>query len=821
MQNRRYHLPAGPVALLLAALLLAGLWDRGALRSSAEALSWPAAATETPAATEDPAAPLRGKLRITELMEKNRGCLRDADGDFPDWFELTNVSDESVPLAGCRVTDRERHWGWALPDRSLEPGERLLIFASKKNRREGELHADFALSEEESVYVYDVLGRLIDSAPCGGVEKDVSMALSAEGDWGPCLYPTPGHDNSPAGYEAYQRTLAAAGPLVISEAAVRNLGFNVAGTSSDCDWVELKNVSALPVRLSDYYLSERRDTPFLRRLPDLELDPGECTILVCESAVSGGNYGSTPLTGFSLSSVSEQLFLSDAAGELVDWISLRDIPSGGSCGRMDGQAGWYFFAAPTPGKPNEDGKRRVSAMPVCLSGDGVYNGPESVTMAFSGSGELRYTVNGGLPTEKSLLYSAPLELKKTCTVSVRCFEPDALPSRPLSVSCILNEGHSLPVVSFVPEDPLTFSQVYGGGAKEYELPGSLALYREDGGFNINCGVSLNGETSLSMTKKNLAVHFRGAYGEATLEHDIFGGGVCSFSSLLLRAGQDQNQAVIRNELAQSLVEKADTAVINQRSIFCALYLNGEYAGIYTLKERPNAALYASLAGVDRDSVEIVEAPAPYGSRLFEDTLGYVNRHDMQVSANYEEFCRSVDIDSLIDWLILEGFCANTDVTSGNLRYARSYEADGRWHLLFYDLDAAFRTAGSVQRNLLNGFGATNIQVAAFSVPLMQNRDFCDKFLSRAAELLRGPLSNRAILEEIDRMTEEIRTEVYRDFRRYNQDPESWERAVADLRSMITDYNWRQLNIDGLCATFELDDEQRAHYFGDIDTAPAR
>jgi hypothetical protein len=301
-----------------------------------------------------------------------------------------------------------------------------------------------------------------------------------------------------------------------------------------------------------------------------------------------------------------------------------------------------------------------------------------------------------------------------------------------------------------------------------------------------------------------------------LEHDIFGGGVTAFTDLLLRAGQDQYQGIVRNELAQSLAEKADTAVINQRSIYCVLYLNGEYAGIYTVKERPNASLYAALAGVDEDSVECLEAPAPYGSELYRQTVEFVNSNDMTVQANYEKFCEAVDIDSLIDWLILEGFCANTDVTSGNLRYARSADADGKWHLLFYDLDAAFRSFDSIQSNLLNGYGASVIQVASFSVPLMQNALFRDKFLTRAAELLAGPLSNESVLEELDSMADEIRPEIPRDYGRIGSNEKSWERALGDLRSMIEVRDWCQANVDNLSRAFGLSPAERAHYFGAID-----
>ena len=772
--------------------------------------------TPQPERTPIPASPLKDKLRITEIMVKNRATLCDEDGDFPDWIELTNVSDETLNLTDCRITDREKHFGWILPELSLESGERLVLFASKKDRREGALHTNFALSEKDCVCFYDANDLPVDSAFCLDTEADVALRLDETGTWQQSLYPTPGEENNGDGYSRFQLTQEPLGPLVISEAAVKNLGLNVAGTDSDCDWVEIKNISDEPVLLSDYYLSDKDDLPFLWRLPDEELAPGAMTLFVCEDPGSGF-YGSVPCTGFSLNASNEQLYLTRRSGERIDWASLRDIPAGGSYGRLDGCAGWFYFAEPTPGSLNGDGSRRVSAMPVNLTPDGVFQGVSYVQLELEGEGELRYTINGSAPTKDSRLYTGPITLTHTCVVRVKSFEPRALPSRTLALSYIMNEGHTLPVVSFAAEDEETFDGIYGAGVKLYEMPGTLAFFRGDESFHIHCGVKLNGETSLIMPKKNMAVKFSGAYGEPTLEHDIFGGGNTSFTDLLLRAGQDQYQGIVRNELAQNLAEKADTAVINQRSIYCVLYLNGGYAGIYTIKERPNASLYAAVAGVDEDSVECIEAPAPYGSELYRQTVDFVNSNNMIFNANYDRFCEAVDIDSLIDWLILEGFCANTDVTSGNLRYARSADADGKWHLLFYDLDAAFRSFDSIQSNLLNDYGASVIQVASFSVPLMQNPQFRDKFLTRAAELLAGPLSNKSVLEELDRMTEELRPEVGRDYARIGHSEESWENAISELRSMISDRNWQQANIDGLCRAFGLDLEARLKYFGDIDS----
>lgn len=752
---------------------------------------------------------------ISELMEKNRAVLRDEDGDFSDWIELHNVSDKAVSLSGWRISDKSGDPGWAFPGVTIEPGEYLLVFASGKDKSGSELHTDFSLSGDETVYLLSPAGSVAEQAACGGTEADVSMALSDGGEWVQSLYPTPGYENSAAGYDALQETLSPADALVISEVMVANTKTYYAGAPGYCDWVELKNISDSDISLSDYCLSDSLKDLSKYALPDSVLAPGGTVIILCGADDDGS--GVYNLASFSLNSSCEQLYLSRGE-ELVDYAALRDIPYECSFGRMDGENGWFYFSKPSPGKANANGARRVAAKPVSLTADGVFDGVEGVTVELSGAGTVRYTLDGSTPTEKSPEYTKPITVSSTGVVKAVCFEDGALPSRTLMLSYIINEGHSLPVVSLVSEDTTEFSQMYNGPAKGVELPASISLYRGDGGFTAACGVSLNGETSLILLKKNMSLRFRGSYGQETLQYDIFGGGATEFTNLLLRAGQDQEQAIIRNELSQSLCEKADMDVINQRSIFCVLYVNGEYNGIYTLKEKANKYLYASVAGVDPDSVEVIEAPAGYDTEFYDQVIRFAYMNDMSLDENYEHLASLMDMDGLIDWLIMEGFCANTDVTSGNLRYCRSDQADGKWHFMFYDLDATFATPGAMYANLLSEYGVDHIQVSSLAVPLMQNAEFKDRFLTRAAELLGDKLSNEAVINEINAMTEEFSAEVDRDFARYGKDRSSWEWSLEQLLYLVDDCDWRQQNIDALCFVFGLSSSERSHYFGSIDGA---
>lgn len=798
---------AAVIIIALAAALLPG-GGQGAPEQPAAT----ARPTATPGPDPEELSRGAGQVVISEFMEKNRTTLRDEDGDFSDWIELWNRSDEAVDISGWNLSDRENQLGWTLPEMSLQPGERIVIFASGKDRQGEQLHTGFSLSGDEGVWLRNEYGYLCSSALCADCDGDVSMALGDDGSYGQSLYPTPGYENTAAGWESFQQSLSCESPLIINEAQVYNL--NLAPVNKEYyDWVELKNNSGAALLLSDYYISDDREDYLKYRLPEVELGPGEFILLYCTSeALPEGYYAA----GFELNSENEQLYLATAEGELLDSVSLKDIPYLGSFGRMAGENGWFYFSSPSPGSENSGGQRRVAEKPLSLTEDGVYNYIEGMYVELSASGTIRYTLDGSAPTAESPEYTGPIYIDKTTVIRAVNFEEGALPSRAMSLSYIINENHSLPVLSLLTDCPAEFDTMYNAKQKGLVLPASLSLYEEDGSFTIGCGVSMHGETSLVLPKKNMSVRFRGAYGQSTLNYDIYDGGVTEFTNLLLRSGQDFPISIIRNELSQELCAQATDKVINQRSIYCILYINGEYSGIYSLKEKANEQLYAGIAGVSRDSVEVLEANVSQGSDFYKDVVEFCRFNDMSLEENYSRFCHMFDVDSVIDWLILEGYCANTDLTSGNVRYCRSSENDGKWRLMFYDLDASFSTPASVFMNVLSEYAQQNRQFASFMVPLMDNGEFKDRFLSRAAELMGSVLTVENVMGEIDRLCAIVAPEVERDYARFGGTAADWEWSVEQLKAVLIDYDWQQLNIDNLCELFELSPEEREYYFGEID-----
>ena len=754
------------------------------------------------------ASPYAGQLRISELMAKNHATLTDELGGMPDYIELENVSDETLSLSGFGLADGADKTPWLLPDISLAPGAQLLIYADNEDIKAGPLHADFALSEGETLYLYDASGLELDSALCSCPTADIALVRDGEGRWSESFYPSPGQPNSGAGYDAWQESLSCTSPLQIYEAMVYNDRHMKQSALGYCDWLEIKNVSDHTVELSDYYLSDDDDYLRLWRLPDKKLHRGQSVIVLCDDSEKAANAGYLKAP-FNLSSERERVYLSDVEGRLCDYVFLRDIPYDCSFGRIDGEKGFFFFDSPSPGSDNAGGCRRISAAPTALYADGVFeSGP--VEVGFAAEGRIYYSTDSSVPGAADAEYSQPFTVSETCIVRAVAVEEGAMPSRPLTLSYIIGEGHSLPVLSLVTNDSQAFQRMYSNKRKDMEVPGSLSLYEADGSFTIPCGIEMHGETSLSMPKKNMSVRMHGSYGQEMLYYDAFGGGVTEFADFILRSGQDFPNTIVKNEWLQNLALQFSEALPTQRSKQCVLYINGQYSGLYVLMEKLNEQFYASHYGVDKDSVTVIKAPAPADSSFSREVLGFVRSNDLRTPEAYERFCEIVDIDSLIDWMIVEGYSANEDIHISNLRYCRSTEDDGKWRFMLYDMDSTMVSASYAFKNVLS---PNSNPCAEFIVPLMKNEAFKDRFLTRAAEAFSGVFSNENALAELDRLAALVDAEVARDYGRFNMTKALWLDSVETLRRRILEKDWATYCMSNISTLFNLTGSEREHYFG--------
>lgn len=379
----------------------------------------------------------------------------------------------------------------------------------------------------------------------------------------------------------------------------------------------------------------------------------------------------------------------------------------------------------------------------------------------------------------------------------------------------LNGTHTLPIVSLEFESYEAYSDLCYKKDKEIELPCTVTLF-EDGYemFSSPCGVSLSGRTSIwTSPKKSMNLYFRGKYGASKLYYDVFGNGLDVYDSLTLRGGSDSDNGKFTQDVWQTLALEMSDNLISQHSKFCVVYVNGRYRGIYVLKENIGRAFYANLNGIKKSSVEDCKPPNDEGS-FYTDVYEFCISNDMSDEKNYAYICSVLDIDSFIDWMIIEGVSANNDLQY-NARMFRSPETGNRWQFVLFDLDYATTHYPWAVALDHGGIGAANPFTVAVFESLFENVTFKETFLSRYAKVWDTVLSNEHILETIEYYEQLLDSdEIGRDRSTWYVNGDWFYRGcVHQMKARVTEIDWQKKGVTEFCKYMKIPDAERMQYFG--------
>ena len=764
--------------MLLCAMLLAGCG------SAAPAEETPppeetAAPTPTPEPTPEP---FVTEVVLSELQASNKATLPDADGDFCDWIELYNPGAEACDLSGCWLSDSEKDpCRWQIPSLTIDGGAYAVIFCSKKDRGGDELHASFALSSQgDELILSSPAGEPIWKIGYDGCGADCSLCFEGESVRS-TVYPTPGWPNTEEGYELFAEANDRHGALVVNEAVTYNEDYMFHALDY-YDWVELKNVSDKTIVLSDYYVSDDPDERTLFRLSDDTLEPGEICVVYCGEAGAETAVCHTP---FKLDSKGEGFYIYRADGTLSDYISLYNLPLNHSKGRKSGESGFFLFSKRTPDEANRGGARFITARPESVTPPGIYDDLTSLDVELSAEGTIYYTLDGREPTRDSEVYTGPIHLGGTTQIRAVAEADGKLMSEIATYTYLLDEHHTLPVVC-VTLDPQKLNILYyNNGNMEYDS--HAEYYGPEGSFDSDCMITLHGAASRSVwDKKSFKIVFRDRYG-GDISFDLFGQGITEFHSLNLRGGDSVGMLTYREPLSAEFAERvAVTEPFCLDSRFCILYLNGEYWGIYTLREAYSRKYVASHTGSDEDLVSISRAPvkSKYQPELY-DLFMFATYKDMTDPDNYNYVADRLDLENFAQWICLETYFNNYDPT-GNVRYALGNQPDGKWRTMFFDLDQSLMNEDASIFEAL-GMGHKPSQIGFMLCSLLKNENFRELFLHTAAGLYENGLRHELLVEIFDRMVEELAPEMPRNLERWGESPSLYENNVEWQRRMMGQY----------------------------------
>lgn len=754
-----------------------------------------------------------GSIRISEVMAADQLTIADSFGQFPDWVELHNASQQTIDLSGWYLTDDPgQPQKWMIRSLTLEPDQRKVIFCSGRDVEVGdELHTSFGLSASgESLSLYAHGGVQVDAVNFPAAQNYTAFTFDG-GNTTQTEQPTPGYANDQLGYEEYCVGYVSQGPLAIWEVMTTNDRYLPQRLGNCYDWVELRNISDQPVDLSGFCITDDPEVPDMHRLKSRTLQPGKSVVIILsgepEMAASGYEH-----TAFSLNSREDRLLLFDQSGNLLDFVYLNNIPRDMSYGRVEGQGG-FFQMEPSPENPNHAGCRQQSDAVQSSHAPGVYSSDGPVTVTLRGAGTVYYTTDGSEPDATSMSYTQPLCLEETTVLRAVSIEEGKTASPIYTATFVVGDTHELPVVSLVtdPDGLWGWGGIYRNGdisVKEIRLPSNVAYSGPDGSFSMDCAMNLHGDTTVTaFNKKSFALRFLDSY-DGPLHYDVFEDGeVTSFRSLILRTSHENvYSSQMHDVLMAHVANLGSENVINQKYKYVALYLNGEYWGLYAIRERHSQEHYASYQGVPAETVQIRRFMVDGNDTLHElyDFLGY---HSLRYPENYEYVKSVLDVESVADWIIYESYVCDLDIYA-NIRYYMSPE-DGIWRMGLADLDLGMMGWNGAFDQVYNTFHHSRLVQSLFA-----SEEFQDLIATRLATLLEGPMSDENMVKTIEEIADTIRPETVWEEQRWGTPVQGWESAV-DYMIRFCDGRGEEM-INSLCAHLGFNQEQREHYFGRLE-----
>lgn len=765
------------------------------------------------------------KIVINEILPNNKGNFKDPNGNYSGYIEIKNISKETIDIANYGLSNNENvSFKWQFPSKRLSPNEVLVVWTSGISSKEDNLSTSFKLNNTNGFAILsDNKGKVIDKVEYKNLGNGIAY-IKQGGKFLESNSVSPGYDNTVDGIKAFQKKyLSMPKDLVINEIMNNNYSYLSQNAGNYYDWIELYNNSGKTINLGDYCLTTNDNTMCMYNLPKVELEKGKYYIVMASGNTNLSN-SKYKHTNFNLSDT-QGLYLTKS-NDIVDSLLIANVPKGYSMGRSSSY-GIYYFSKPTPGDKNGSGTEAVSYVPKATVAPGVYNNVKSLSLAFDGYGKIYYTTDGSNPTTSSKVYSSPLNIKETTVLKMMSKEDGKIGSEVKTYSYIVNENHKIPVMS-VTISPSDLKQLHSHAWTEgYIKPAYAEFFELNGeGFEIGAGLKLFGGSTRGHAKKSYELKFKKQYGDGKLKYQVFDDvDSAIFDSLVLRTGsQDEmgnysKKAIIRDLVGTALV-KEYTSVDVQAYKPIALYLNGDYWGLYFIREKIDETLVANHYNVaaDKDKTDLlrIDGQVKSGSRSkYNKLVSYITNHSMSNNSYYDEVAKQIDIENMCDFWIAETWTANNDIV--NVRYFSNPDVDnGKWKFIFYDLDSAFY---NVNKNYYqfstSASGMTPSHFSTFLLRnLMKNSKFKQTYLERLSYNLKNTWSTENVLKKIDDVINEIGTdEIKRNMDRWNKSYSEWERNVNFVRDYAKNRN--KYMISGAKSYFGLSSSEVKKYFGDV------
>lgn len=289
-------------------------------------------------------------------------------------------------------------------------------------------------------------------------------------------------------------------------------------------------------------------------------------------------------------------------------------------------------------------------------------------------------------------------------------EPDYAMNTALPLEDVVAALQSLRTVSLVlaPEDHFDpETGIYANATQRgpaWERPVSMELFDVAGErvLQADAGVRVNGLTGRKLDrnpKLGFRVVFREQFGASELRFPVFGtSGRQRFDALVLRnltqdswVYPDKKGMGPAHYIRDQFARETQDAMGHPHILgeFVHLYLNGLYWGVYNLCDRVDGSFLSDHFGGHKRDYDLINADtADLGTRDAWQRVADLS-NDLDTPASYNALEMLVDLDSLIDFVMINQFIDNIDWFLANWLAAKRRSPDGEFVFIVYDAEVSF------------------------------------------------------------------------------------------------------------------------------------
>jgi CotH kinase protein/Lamin Tail Domain/Fn3 associated/Secretion system C-terminal sorting domain/Divergent InlB B-repeat domain len=425
------------------------------------------------------------------------------------------------------------------------------------------------------------------------------------------------------------------------------------------------------------------------------------------------------------------------------------------------------------------------------------------------------------------------EVFKVNIIRVQAYKAGFVPSETVTKTVIVDPSgasiYEMPILSFVMDSIDLFSAstgiyVYGDDANytqkgaEWERIANMEYFDENGDLAIQQKVRtrIHGGGSRHSTKKTFRVYAE--YGDVTnFKYEFFDDyELDKFKRILIKSGGHRPDCFPRDDLANLITDGLHTD--RQHFKHVILFLNGEYWGIHSIKERVDNYFFQNQYGIDDDDLSVLDQEYDLqGGGSPQDSLDmvaietYADTSDMLDYEDYKWIEDRIDMDNYIDYMAAEIFLSNEDWVysnvvlwkqTGGLDPTKGPGQDGKFRWCLYDLDGAF--GGSCANayytvNTLNAATTTSALHGPYSRlfrGLLKSDIFKTKWINRTHDLMNSHFKQAVLHDKMDEMYDMLTSEMMENVNRWRYPSEAntlVDRAVETPTLIQWDTTFYYLN----------------------------